>query len=159
VDTYDLEAAYLVHFLEFVEWPSNAFPDHKSPYVIGVLGEDPFGDRLDRLVSGRSINGRKVVVKRFGGFDPEEAEALLSCHVLFVAGSEKERLTGILRGIRKAPVLTVSEIEKFPLYGGIIEFDQQGKRIKLFLNPKAAKSAKLQVRARLLQVCRIYGAE
>ena len=94
-----------------------------------------------------------------GGYDTEEAKTLLSCHVLFVAGSEKVRLGNILRVVNKAPILTVSEIEKFPLFGGIIEFDQEGKKIRLVLNHKAAKNSKLQVRARLLQVCRIFRAE
>ncbi|HVZ80247.1 MAG TPA: YfiR family protein [bacterium] len=157
VDPYELEAAYLVHFLEFVGWPESAFADPKSPYVIGVLGEDPFGEKLSRLTSGRLFNGRTVIIKKFGGYDPEEGDDLRACHVLFVAGSEKDRLPIILKILRRAPVLTVSEIEKFPLYGGILAFDQEGKKIRLYVNPKAAKGAQLQFSARLLQVCRTYG--
>ena len=156
VDPYELEAAYLVHFLEFVDWPAQAFPGKKSPYVIGVLGEDPFGERLAHLTSGRLFKGRSVVIKKFGGFDPEEGNDLLTCHILFVASSEKDRLPSILKLIRYSPILTVSEIEKFPLFGGILGFDQEGKRIRLYVNPKAVKNAHLQLSARLLQVCRAY---
>jgi hypothetical protein len=156
VDTYELEAAYLVHFLEFVDWPAKAFADKKSPYVIGVLGEDPFGDRLAKLISGRRFNGREVVLKRFGGFDPEEGETLRGCHILFVAASEKDRLPAILKEVRYAPILTVSEIDKFPLFGGVLAFDQEGRKIRLYVNPKAVKNAQLQFSARLLQVCRTY---
>lgn len=159
VDPYDLEAAYLVHFLEFVNWPERAFADKKTPYVIGVIGEDPFGDRLAKLTSGRLFNGRKVVIRDFGGFEPEEASDLRACHILFVSHSEKDRLSGILKAVRYSPILTVSEIEKFPVFGGILSFDQQGKKIRLYVNPKAAKNAQLQFSARLLQVCRTYGED
>jgi hypothetical protein len=159
VDPYELEAAYLVHFLEFVNWPARAFADKKTPYLIGVLGDDPFGDRLAKLTSGRLFNGRKVIIKDFGGFDPEEASDLRACHVLFISRSEKDRLSGVLKAVRYSPILTVSEIDKFPLFGGILSFDQQGKKIRLYVNPKAAKNAQLQFSARLLQVCRTYGED
>ena len=156
VDPYDLEAAYLVHFLEFVDWPAGTFADPKAPFVIGILGEDPFGNRLAHLTEGRLINQRPVVLKHFGRFDPGDEDTLKTCHILFVAESEKGRLSTILKLVRRAPVLTVSEIEKFPLFGGILGFDQEGRKIHLSLNPKAAKSAQLKVSARLAQVCKTY---
>ena len=159
VSSYELEAAYLIHFLEFVDWPSSAFRGSDSPYIIGILGDDPFGGQLERQVSGKLFNGRKVMVRQFGGFDAGDVEGFLACHILFVSGSEKNRLTAILRKLHKSPILTVSEIDKFPIFGGIIQFDQEGKKIRLNLNPQAAKAAHLRIRARLLQVCRIYRPE
>jgi len=55
--------------------------------------------------------------------------------------------------------LTVSEIDKFPLLGGMILFDQVGKRIRLVVNLKAVKKAGLEISAKLLQVSRIYKPE
>jgi hypothetical protein len=156
VDPYDLEAAYLVHFLEFVDWPADSFADPKAPFVIGILGEDPFGSRLARLTEGKLINQRQVVLKYFGRFDPGDEEILKTCHILFVAESEKDRLSTILKLVRRAHVLTVSEIDKFPLFGGILGFDQEGRKIHLSFNPKAAKTAQLKVSARLAQVCKTY---
>lgn len=156
VDPYELEAAYLVHFLEFVDWPVQAFTDEKAPYVIGILGEDPFGETLDRLVRGRLFQGRSVEVRRFGTYDEDDMAGLRDCHILFVSDSEKDSLPVILKRIRKDPVLTVSEIDKFLLFGGILGFDLEGKKIKLFFNPKAAKNARLKVSARLEQVCKTY---
>src|SRR5580704_9706085 len=39
----DLKAVFLLNFGQFVEWPTNAFPDETAPFVIGILGENPFG--------------------------------------------------------------------------------------------------------------------
>lgn len=156
---YDLEAAYLLRFMDFVEWPAAAFKGGKAPFVIGILGNDPFEGALDGLVQGRSYQGRAIRVQRFGDYDPNDLVALQDCEILFVADSERGRVAQILRQLGRSPVLTVSEIDKFPLYGGVIRFDLDGKKVRLSLNPKAAKKAKLRVGARLLQVCRILSPE
>src|SRR5687768_2113299 len=53
-DEYQIKAVFLFHFAQFVEWPAKAFPDPKSPLVIGVLGRDPFGAYLDQVVAGET---------------------------------------------------------------------------------------------------------
>ena len=35
---YKLKAIALLNFAKFVDWPRGAFPNEKSPIVIGVLG-------------------------------------------------------------------------------------------------------------------------
>src|SRR5687767_10117321 len=37
----DLEAVFLYHFTQFVEWPGEAFSSTNSPLVIGLLGDHP----------------------------------------------------------------------------------------------------------------------
>ena len=47
---YDVKAAYLYKFTKFVEWPEAAFASAEAPFVIGVIGRDPFAGpgSLDR---------------------------------------------------------------------------------------------------------------
>lgn len=40
---YQIKAVFLFNFTQFVDWPPTAFVDPRTPLVIGVLGEDPFG--------------------------------------------------------------------------------------------------------------------
>ena len=40
---YDVKAAFLYNFITITEWPEEAFTTPESPYVIGVVGYDPFG--------------------------------------------------------------------------------------------------------------------
>ena len=47
---YAIKAAYLYNFGRYVTWPVEKFLDDRSPVVIGVLGPDPFGAALDRIV-------------------------------------------------------------------------------------------------------------
>ncbi len=40
---YQVKAVFLFNFSQFMEWPPDAFPTPDTPFVIGVLGADPFG--------------------------------------------------------------------------------------------------------------------
>ena len=44
----------------FVDWPAEAFPASSAPIVIGVVGADPFGWALDRMVQDKRINNRPI---------------------------------------------------------------------------------------------------
>jgi len=41
------------------------FDAPESPFVIGILGDDPFGAVLDAAVQDETVNGRKFVVARY----------------------------------------------------------------------------------------------
>jgi len=156
VTEYGLKAAYLFNFAKFVEWPEGAFDNEEAPLQIGILGEDPFGEELDRVVSGKSVGKHPIKVRRFGPFSKASPPDLRRCQVLFVAYSEKGKVREVLAALSGAGVLTVSEIERFHILGGMISFDQVGKKIALVINPAAAQHAGLLVSARLLQVARVY---
>src|SRR5438128_5254667 len=63
---YETKAGYLLNFVEFIEWPSGAFPEAMSPVILGVIGKDPFGAELDKL-KDKVVKGRKLQIKRFRG--------------------------------------------------------------------------------------------
>src|SRR2546427_11844250 len=62
---YQVKAAFLYNFSQFVVWPTEAFPEPKTPMVIGVIGEDPFGAYLDEIVHGEQVNNRPLIVQRY----------------------------------------------------------------------------------------------
>src|SRR5687768_11102671 len=47
---YDLKAVFLFNFAQFVEWPARAFPTAEAPFVVGIIGNDPFKGALDDVV-------------------------------------------------------------------------------------------------------------
>ena len=145
VPEYRAKAAFLYNFGRYVEWPPGAFPEPDSPFVIGVLGRDPFGSQLDDLVADRSIDGRRIVVRRF-----RRAGDVRACQILFISRSERERLAQILGHLRKTSTLTVSEAESFLQRGGMICFVLASNRIRLAINPDAAARAGLKIKSQLL---------
>src|ERR1700732_1429930 len=54
---YDVKAAFLFNFTKFVEWPEGSFGDPAAPIVIGIIGDEPFGDSLLRIVAGQKAQG------------------------------------------------------------------------------------------------------
>jgi hypothetical protein len=156
VNEYDVKAAYLINFGKFVSWPEKTFANTTAPIVIGILGDDPFGDSLDRAVEGKQFEGRPFTVKRFERFDPAHAEALRHCQILFISYSEKDSAYEILKALEGSSVLTVAEFHVFGVMGGIITFDQIGDKINLILNTDAALKANLKISAKLMQVAHIY---
>src|SRR5262245_59970628 len=102
---YTLKAAFLYHFTKFGKWPDTAFEDAASPFVIGVLGEDPFGPLLDQTVKGKTVQDRPLEVRRFAQLDD-----LGSCHLLFVSTSERKHLGAVFQKLGASPVLTVGDV-------------------------------------------------
>lgn len=149
LNEYEAKAAFLFNFLRFVEWPSQAFADDSSPLVIGIVGDDKSSERIEQLVSGKSANGRQVLVKRFASF-----KQLTYCHLVFVRASERERLPQILAAVRSGSLI-VGETESFARWGGAINFSIEEGKIRLEINQKSAERAGLKISAKLLSIARI----
>jgi hypothetical protein len=59
VSEYQVKAAYVFNFLKFVEYPTDSFADPLAPLIIGVLGDDPFGNALPQVVIGKTVGGAR----------------------------------------------------------------------------------------------------
>ena len=144
---YQLKAVFLYHFVQFTEWPTNAFSSTNSPVVIGVLGDDPFGRLLEETVRDETPNGRRVTVQRY-----RRAEDIKECHVLFISRSETKRLGEILAGLGGRTILTVGEAETFAESGGMIGFVVEKNKIRFKINAEAARRANLTLSSKLLRL-------
>jgi hypothetical protein len=147
-DEYQVKAAFLYNFVRFVEWPADAFSDSSAPVVIGVVGDDPFGSKIDQMINGKTANGRPLVLKRFTNI-----KALTFCHILFICSSEKNNLRQALAAAG-AGVLTVGETERFTQMGGIINFTIVDSKVRFAINQVAAERAGLKISAKLLNLSR-----
>lgn len=147
---YEVKAAYLYNFARFVEWPDNVSLDPNGPLVIAILGRDPFGGEIDRFIQGKTVNGRRLVIKRFSSL-----EAYEQCHILFVSSSEKRNLPRILAAVRNSSVLTVSETDRFAQIGGIINFITIENSIRFEINQAAAERVGLKISYKLLSLGRV----
>lgn len=147
---YDLKAAFLFNFAQFVEWPADAFAGATTPITIGVLGDDPFGASLDALIAGETVRNRPLVVRRF-----RTVEQVDSCHILFVSSSEGARLDHIARTLAKRSILTVGETKDFAANAGIIGFELSQRRLRLRINLAAATDARLTISSKLLRQAQV----
>ena len=151
---YDLKAAFLFNFAQFVEWPPEAFPEASTPFVIGVLGDDPFGKSLDEIVAHETIRNRRIVILRH-----RDVQEISTCHILYIGASETPRLNHILTALGSRHILTVGETDLFTKHSGIIQFLIVDNRLRLRINVEAAKMAKISISSQLLRQAEIVGAK
>jgi hypothetical protein len=139
---YQVKAAFLFNFLKFVEFPPAG---NDSPWVIGILGHDPFGDVLDNTVRGKLIAGRPIEIRRYA-----RAADVKDCNILFIDRTDSESLgTPVRPGL-----LTVGETPGFLKSGGIVSFYLEDNRVRFEIHPLAAHSSGLRVSAQLLKLGR-----
>jgi hypothetical protein len=151
---YELKAAFLCNFIAFVEWPENAVPDSGDSFVIGVLGDDPFGQILDEIAAVKAANGTPIVVHRFATIDE-----YTPCHILFVAASEHHHLPALLETLGDSPVLVVGDTEDFARAGGIVNLIIKENKIRFEINLVAATRAGLKISSKLLRLAKIITEE
>ncbi|HVB87619.1 MAG TPA: YfiR family protein [Candidatus Dormibacteraeota bacterium] len=147
---YQLKAAFLFNFAKFVDWPPGSFAGPKSPFVICILGPDPFGQTIDDTLRGQTMDSRPVTVLRVQ--DPPQ---LRRCQVAFVGATEAGHLPAIVQALRGANVLLVGETPGFAAAGGAIQFEMRDRHIRFSINPAAAERAGLRVSSKLLSLATI----
>jgi hypothetical protein len=146
---YQVKAAFLYKFTRFVEWPIEAFPSPSAPFVLGVIGDNPFGPELDRAVKGKDVNGHPFVVKEIKNVTDAKM-----CQMLFISSSERRRLPQILSALGTLPVLTVSETDRFLASGGIINLFMDENKVHFEISDATAKRAGLRISSKLLYLAR-----
>jgi hypothetical protein len=142
-----VKAAFLYKFLGYTEFPPGVFVDAAAPIVIGVTGADELASELSRVVSGRSVAGRPVQVRVFRDGDP-----IAQVHLLFVGGADPARVREVLRAVKGAPILLVTENEQGLLYGSVINFKIVDERVRFDVSLEAADRNSVKLSSRLLTV-------
>lgn len=149
---YRIKAVFLLNFTQFVEWPEEAFAGKGEPFRIGILGQDPFGDFLERVLEGETAGGRPLIVRRL-----RDAEEALECQMVFVSRSEKGRTQEILEALKGRNILTVGDSPGFLRGGGVIRFERVGNRVHFRVNPSAAEGRGLSISAKMLRLATLVG--
>jgi hypothetical protein len=150
---YQVKAAFIYKFATYVRWPAAAGVDVTTPFVIGILGKDPFGTSLSEVVRGQNVQGRVIVVRSV-----ERVEEALRCDLVFVSSSERDNLPHILAALRGSPVLTVSDVDQFAEHGGMIGLViTEDNRVRFTINKAAIERPGLRASSQLLQLARIVG--
>lgn len=148
-----VEAVFVFNFAHFVEWPPQSFATPSEPFIIGILGSDPFGAHLDEVVRGEQINGHPLQVQRF-----RSLADVGRCQILFIDRSENERIEPILAALNGRSILTVSQADGAAEHGVMIQFAVENSRVRLRINVESARAAGLTISSKLLRPAAIVGA-
>jgi hypothetical protein len=105
------------------------------------------GAELARIVTGRSINSRAIVVKQV-----REGDTAGVVHLLFVAGADCTRALRVLRQAAAGPTLLVTECSSGLPSGSIINFTIVEERVRFDVALEAADKNNIKLSSRLLTV-------
>jgi hypothetical protein len=144
---YDIKAAFLVNFAKFVEWPAHGSDMIGTPIVIGVIGTDPFGAKLDTIVRDRRVDDHPITVQRFSSLD-----GAARCHILFVGAASAAEVAAILPQATARGMLTVGDGPGFTARGGAIEFFVEGQKVRFAINLEVTSAAGLKISSHLAQL-------
>jgi len=151
IDEYQLKAVFLYRLSLFVTWPQEAFHNADAPFTIGILGDDPFGPHLDRVVADEQVGGRSIKIERY------QSEGELSerpCQILFISQSFSQQWSRIKAFLGRFNLLTVSDMPGFGQKGGMVSINKHRNRIKIEINLAESRKSELMISAKLLKVAR-----
>ena len=163
----EVEAAYLVNFQRYTQWPVGSFTAPGAPYVVTVVGSQQAAASVRAVAAAaRGIEGRSIEVRwlpqargsRAAPFDsPQDLEArgqLRGSHLVFFHRSSGRVHPQVLTDLAAWPVLTVSNTEGFTGNGGMIGLVRSDQRIVFQANTSAIRGAGLLVSAKVLKLAR-----
>jgi hypothetical protein len=139
-----VKAAFLPRFARYVTWPPSAMPKSSDPFVLCVIGGDPFGGQLDAAARSQTVDGRRIVVRRL-----DSATGADQCQIAFVGGTRAQPAGQLLAALGHKPVLTVTDAAS-GAQRGIIHFALVGGRVRFFIDQNAAEQRGLSISSRLL---------
>lgn len=148
---YQLKAAFLFNFCQFVDWPDESFSKNEEPLIIGILGNNPFKTYLEETVKGERIGMHPVEVRYY-----KTADEVGECHLLFLAIGDLHESSAVIAALKEKSVLTISDHKGFMEQHGMIRFLNQGNKIRFEINVEATKAAGLEVSSKLLRLADIY---
>jgi YfiR/HmsC-like len=143
---YDVKAAFVLNFVRYVEWP----PERRTPPLcICVLQPDPFGKRLEAVITGEQWQGAPITVRAV-----TDLRSSVDCHLLYVPEATGPQFSKSVSAVSGLPILTVGEHEEFLEQGGMVRLFVEANRIRFSINQRGAEAVGLLVSSRLLRLAR-----
>ena len=155
---YDLKAACLVKMIPFITFTEVASVGTPQTLSIVVLGDDPFGARLDRAMDSMAREARSVQITRFSSIE-QLRESEQTFDAVFIAFSGASQIGQALSHFSTSGTLMIGESDQFCEQGGMVCLRNASDRIQLVINQKAAEKAGLKISSKLLALATVVDTE
>ena len=147
---FSIKSVFIYNFTQFVEWPAQAFTGPDSPFIIGIVGANPFDTYLLETVAGEKVGSHPIQVHHF-----QEGTELKECHLLYINLPDSKKIKTVLTALSHRHTLTVGDTPFFTREGGMIRFFMRNNKIRLEINPATVRAAQLTISSKLLNVAEI----
>lgn len=133
-----------------VTWPDELRGEIEStPFIIAVIGKNPFGSKLDLVSEKAKIKNRQVETRYISKLE-EIAES--GCNLLFITKTSKKKLAEIVEFTGTKPILMISDTKGYAEMGVHINILIKGGKLRFEVNRKAMRKSGLNVNYHLLKL-------
>jgi hypothetical protein len=142
---YQVKAAFLFHFAQLVEWPTDAPGAGDQSIVLCIFDDETHLQDLQGTLDGKLVGTRVLHVRLLS-----RSNSVQSCNILFLSSDEEGRQAAILRSLQGRPVLTVGETPNFLSDGGMIRLRLEKDKVRFDINAGAASASHIRISSQLL---------
>jgi hypothetical protein len=160
-----VKSAFILNFLRYTRWPSDAFAHGDSPVVVLVIGRPDLVEYLEQIVKGQSIDGRPIEVRTLSPAsmrdnDDHWRDQVRAAQAVYLPRELDELAGRLLAALSGANVLTISDAPGFARAGGMLQLRPRQDRMAFAANISAIKATRLEVSSKLLKLAEIvHGGE
>ncbi len=153
-DSYPEKTGMLTHIVDFVTWPPGARMNapSKKIFKISVLGQNVFGNLLEKTYRGKTLKDRTVNIRYISS-----VKDIGDTDLLFISNSMKNNITEIVAFTKDKPILTIGDTKGFADAGIYINFYYDGPQLTFEVNEKAGKAIGFQFSWHMLKAATIVG--
>ncbi len=147
----DLEykAKFLLKLVKYVEWPDGKNVNASGTTVITIVGSSPIAAVI-REHAKTLAGGIKVEVKEI----PVDSD-FTDAHIIFIPTKDTKELSGVLKRVGSSSILTVGDCEYFCNYGVMVNFFNDGGKVKFEVNRMTLGDAGLSMSSKLLKMAKL----
>lgn len=138
---YQLHTVYMYSFIRYIQWPPNAIGES---FEIGVLGESPITDYLNRLAATKKADNKPIKVLQF-----DNLNEVGNPQILFIPEASSLEIEDILTKVSGRNILLITEKEGLGLQGSNINFIVRDGKLYFELNRTAMEREELKVSSEL----------
>ncbi|SKB51671.1 YfiR family protein [Daejeonella lutea] len=145
---YNLKAAFLYRFLDYVEWNNNSSWNNttEDPLRIAILGESGLYGPLMEISRDKKAGTRTIRVRQINS-----VSEIGSSQVIFVSRNYKYGIDAVLNRMLDKPALIISEQKGDVEKGSHINFLIADNKLKFEVNLKTAARSGIKIGSQLLQ--------
>ena len=151
-EEYLVKTAYIQKITSFISWPEGSNINSSDKIVIGVAGENPFGNKLNEFYKDNTILDKPVDVISITA--PSDVK---KCHILFLSSSLSKELADYLYETALHDIISIGDTQGYAERGVFFNLMLAGNKIKLQVNYEAMKRNGFKVRSLLLQYAELVG--
>lgn len=149
VDEGKLKAVYMYSFGKYTTWPASTFEKTNNEIVIGIYGDSPVLEHVQRVAAKRKLQNRKIRVVYF-----KSTKDYVPCHMVFVSHDVPEsEQRELVSKLSRRPVLLIGETAVFNGNGGMVSFFlTDDMKVKFEIEVQNTRKSGLSLDAKLLKL-------